>query len=124
MRHLSIAFALLGLSLTSLPTSASAETFERPRITFSQKGDDLEIVVHNVSDYCATNADTRIVRTGDSIRIRRERPTRVSRCLDTRDLTFIVHDVAVGRYTITYERVPLVAPIRWMEVASSTAVIE
>ena len=33
----------------------------------------LEIVVHNVTDWCA-NADTRIVRTSDSIRILRERP--------------------------------------------------
>lgn len=125
MRRLPIALAALAVALTAtlLPTPANADKLDRPRITVTKKGHDLEIVVHNVTDYCAT-ADTRIVRNGDSIRIRRERPAKSGRCLETSDLTFIAPNVEAGRYTITYERLPLIAPLRWMEVASTTALIE
>jgi hypothetical protein len=124
MRHLSTTFAIVAFTLTSVPTAASADKLERPKITLARKGNDLEIVVHNVTDYCRTDADTRIVRTSDSIRILRDRPSKVSRCLDTRDITFLAPDVAAGRYTVSYERLPLIAPIRWIQVASTTAVIE
>lgn len=119
------AFAALAITLlaTGLPATASADKLDRPKITVTKKGTDLEIVVHNVTDFCAT-ADTRIVRNGDSIRIRRERPSKSSRCLETSDLTFIAPNVEPGRYTITYERLPLIAPLRWIEVASTTALIE
>jgi hypothetical protein len=124
MRRRSTAAALaLGLTLTFLPTSAQADKLERPKITFTKKGNDLEIVVHNVTDFCA-NAETRIVRTDDSIRILRERPSKASRCLETHDLTFIAPNVGAGRYTISYERLPLIAPLRWMQVASTTAIID
>ena len=127
MRRRSVRFAAFAMTtaiaLACLTHPARAERLERPSITVTQKGSDLEIVVHNVTDYCA-NADTRIVRTADSIRIQRERPGRASRCLETRDLTFIAEGVGAGRYTIRYERLPLIAPLRWIQVASTTAVIE
>jgi hypothetical protein len=125
MRRPWIAFVALAIALTvsCLPAPARANKLERPKITLTKKGNDLEIVVHNVTDYCA-HADTRIVRTGDSIRILRERPSKSSRCLETSDLTFIAPNVEAGRYTITYERLPLIAPLRWIQVASMTAIVE
>jgi hypothetical protein len=125
MRRRPIAFAALALALTvtCLPTSARADKLDRPKITLTKRGNDLEIVVHNVTDFCA-NAETRIVRTSDSIRILRERPSNASRCLSTRDLTFIAPNVGAGRYTVSYERLPLIAPIRWIQVASTTALVE
>jgi hypothetical protein len=125
MRRPFLAFVALAIALTTtcLPTPASADKLARPTITLSKKGNDLEITVHNVTDYCA-NAETRIVRTGDSIRILRDRPAKSSRCLETHDLTFIAPNVGAGRYTISYERLPLIAPIRWMQVASTTALVE
>ena len=125
MRHRLIAFAglALALTLTCLPTPAKADKLERPKITLTKKGNDLEIVVHNVTDYCA-NAETRIVRNGDSIRILRERPSKATRCLSTRDLTFVAPNVGAGRYTISYERLPLIAPLRWIQVTSTTALID
>jgi hypothetical protein len=125
MRHVSTVLGALAAAfvLTAAPT-ARADRLDPPRITLAKKGNDLEVVVHNVTDYCVTNADTRIVRAGDAIRILRDRPSRVSRCLGTRDLTFVVPDVGAGRYTVTYERLPLIAPIRWMQVASTTAIVE
>jgi hypothetical protein len=125
MRHRSIASAALAIALTAtfLSPPARADKLERPKITVTKRGNDLEIVVHNVTDYCAS-AETRIVRTSDSIRIRRERPSKASRCLDTHDLTFIAPNVGAGRYTVSYERLPLIAPLRWIEVASTTAVVE
>jgi len=115
----------IALTITCIASSAAAEKLERPKITVAKRGADLEIVVHNVTDYCAS-ADTRIVRTGDSIRILRERPSssRASRCLETRDLTFVASNVGAGRYTVSYERLPLIAPVRWMEVASTTVIVE
>jgi hypothetical protein len=125
MRHRSIASAALAIALTAtfLSPPARADKLERPKITVTKRGNDLEIVVHNVTDYCAS-AETRIVRTSDSIRIRRERPSKTSRCLETHDLTFIAPNVGAGRYTVSYERLPLIAPLRWIEVASTTAVVE
>jgi hypothetical protein len=125
MRRRSIPFAAVAfaLTLTCLPTPASADKLDRPRITVTKKGSDLEIVVHNVTDFCA-NAETRIVRTADSIRILRERPAKASRCLETHDLTFIAPNVGTGRYTVSYERLPLIAPLRWIQVASTTAYVE
>lgn len=125
MRRPLIAFAALAVALTTtfLPTPARANKLERPKITLTKRGSDLEIVVHNVTDYCA-NAETRIVRTGDTIRILRERPSKAGRCLETHDLTFIAPNVEAGRYTISYERLPLIAPLRWIQVASTTTIIE
>ena len=125
MRRPTLAFAALviALTLTCQPTPARADRLERPKITLAQRGNDLQIIVHNVTDYCA-NADTRIVRTSDSIRILRDRPGRASRCLESRDLTFLVSDVGPGRYTISYERLPLIAPLRWLQVASTTVLVE
>jgi len=127
MRRRLLSFAVpalaLALTLTCLPTPARADKLERPKITVTKKGNDLEIVVHNVTDFCAA-ADTKIVRTSDSIRILRDRPAKASRCLDTRDLTFVVPNIEAGRYAVTYERLPLIAPIRWMQVASATAFVE
>ena len=93
------------------------------RITVTPEGHDLKVVVHNVTDYCTTNAHTDVVRRGDTIRIVRDRPTRVSRCLDRRDVTFVVHDVPAGTYTVTYEQIPLIAPARTMTIASTTATV-
>jgi hypothetical protein len=96
---------------------------DRSAITVTSEGHDLKVVVHNVTDYCTTNAHTDVVRRGDTIRIVRDRPTRVSRCLEQRDVTFVVHDVPAGTYRVTYEQTPLVAPARTMTVASTTATV-
>lgn len=115
-------FAIVAAVLLA-PTAANA--LERPKITTSRRGADLEIVVHNVTDYCGPSTDgTRVVKTSDSIRILRDRPSRATRCFDTRDVTFLVSDVNSGRYTITYERLPLIAPVRWLQVASTTLFVE
>ena len=125
MRRLPIALSAIAVALmaTFLPATASADKLDRPKITVTKKGNDLQIVVHNVTDFCAT-ADTRIVRNGDSIRILRERPSKSSRCLETSDLTFIAPNVEAGRYTISYERLPLIAPLRGIQVATTTALVE
>lgn len=125
MRLRSFAYAAVAFALTTfcLPAPARADKLERPKISVTKKGADLEIVVHNVTDYCAS-AETRVVRSGDSIRILRERPSKSSRCLETRDLTFIAPNVEAGRYTVSYERLPLIAPLRWIQVASTTALVE
>ncbi len=99
---------------------ASPALAARSVITASGEGHDLTVVVHGVTDYCSTNAKTDIVRRADSIRIVRGRPTSVSRCMTTRDLTFVLHDVAPGTYTISYEQIPMVAPARYMKLASAT----
>lgn len=107
-------------------TSAYAEKVPRPRPTITTSmtdGHDLRIVVHDVTDYCSTDAETQILRTNDSIRILHERPQHASRCIEQQELTFVVHDVNPGRYTITYERMPLVAPARPLMVASTTAFV-
>jgi type II secretory pathway component HofQ len=118
-RFLSVATLALGVCL------AGAAQAERSAITVTAEGHDLKVVVHNVTDYCTTNAHTDVVRRGSTIRIVRDRPTRVSRCMDQRDVTFVVRDVPAGTYTVTYEQIPLIAPARTMTIASTmTTVIE
>ena len=82
------------------------------------------ITVKAVTDYCATDADTHVLRTSDTIRIVRNRPHTVSRCIDTRDLTFVVKDVGPGRYAVSYERIPLVAPARPIRIARALALVD
>ena len=93
-------------------------------ITAHAEGQDLRITVRGVTDYCSTNAKTDIIRRGNTIRIVRDRPTAVSRCVATQDKTFLIHDVAPGTYTVSYEQIPLVAPARALRLASTTAVME
>lgn len=121
MRLSILAAASLGIALAT--STAHAEKLERPTITATRSGNDLIVVVHHVTDYCRTNADTEILRTSDVIRIVRTRPSQVSRCFDTQDLSFVVRDVAAGRYQISYERMPLVAPARPRQVAATTALV-
>lgn len=104
---------------------AHAEKLERPRptITTTTEGHDLRVVVHDVTDYCSTDADTQILRTNESIRILHDRPHHASRCIAQQELTFVVKDVRPGRYVVTYERMPLVAPARPLTVASTTAFV-
>jgi hypothetical protein len=111
-----LALAALALGVTV----ASPALADKSVITATAQGRDLTVVVHGVTDYCSTNARTDIVRHGDAIRIVRDRPTVVSRCLTTRDLTFVIHDVAAGTYTVTYEQIPLLAPARYLKLASKT----
>ena len=116
---------LLGLAALALGLCLSAPAHaDRSVITATGEGHDLTIVVHDVTDYCSTNAHTDIVRRGESIRIVRDRPTVVSRCLTRRDLTFVIRDLPVGSYTISYEQIPLVAPARAMKIGSTTARVE
>lgn len=123
MRRLFISFSLLVTSLF-VAGSSLAEKHDRPTITTSMQGKDLVVIVHHVTDYCRTDADTEILRTRDTIRILRDKPTKLSsRCFDTQDLTFVVKDVAPGRYAISYERMPLVAPARPRQVATGTAFV-
>lgn len=123
MRHL----VHLGLSLTAalgfFSTPVRAGKLERPTITTRMEGRDLHVIVHDVTDYCSTNADTHVLRTSDSIHIVRDRPSRVSECFTTKDLEFVVPDVAPGRYRITYERMPLVAPAKPRQVAWTIALV-
>ncbi len=95
----------------------------RPTITSTRDGRDLRIVVHGVTDYCSSDAQTEVFRTSDAIRILHDRPTRVSRCISTKDLTFVVKDVGPGRYRITYERMPYVAPASPRTVASAMVTV-
>lgn len=114
---LSVTTLALGMCL-AVPALA-----DRSAITVAPEGHDLTVVVHNVTDYCTTNARTDVVRRGSTIRIVRDRPTRVSRCMDRRDVTFVVHDVPAGTYTVTYEQIPLIAPARTMTIASTTTTV-
>ena len=123
--------ALFIVSITA-PASVSAANAEkpgkderapRPTITSTRDGRDLRVVVHGVTDYCSSDAQTEIFRTSDTIRILHERPTRVSRCISTQDLTFVVKDVGPGRYRITYERMPYVAPASPRTVASAMVTV-
>jgi hypothetical protein len=116
-RLLASAALVLGVCVTA-PALA-----DRSVITVTPEGHDLKVVVHGVTDYCTTNAHTEVVRRGDTIRIVRDRPTRVSRCMDRRDVTFVVHDVPAGTYKISYEQIPLIAPARAMTIATATATI-
>src|SRR5690349_6878392 len=74
-RFVALAAVCIGVCLAG---SAAAE---KSAITTTAKGHDLEVVVHGVTDYCSTNAGTEIIRRGDSIRIIRDRPSKVSRCM-------------------------------------------
>ena len=118
--HRFVALAAFSLGVC-FAGSASAD---RSVITTTTKGHDLEVVVRGVTDYCSTNASTEIIRRGDSIRIVRERPSRVSRCLSSHDVTLTVHDVPAGTYRVTYEQIRLVAPARALTLASTTAIVE
>lgn len=118
-RHFTWTAAAL-LAATTFVRPAHAE---RTSISTSASGNDLFVVVHGLTDYCSSNAGTDILRQGDVIRIVRNRPTRVSRCVATRDVTFVVHDVAPGMYMISYEQLPLVAPARPLKLASTTAFV-
>jgi type II secretory pathway component GspD/PulD (secretin) len=117
-RLLALFAVVLGVCVA---TPASAE---RGMITVTAEGHDLRVVVRGVTEYCATNAHTDILRQGGTIRIVRERPTAVSRCITTQDKTFVIKDVPAGRYTISYEQIPLVAPARALRLASTTAVMD
>src|SRR5688572_29052949 len=99
---------LLACSILFAAISAVGTAHARPNLETITEGKDLRIVVHGVTDYCSTDADTRILRTSESIRIIRERPSRVSRCLAKTDMEFVVKDVEPGMYRVTYEQIPLV----------------
>ena len=115
---------LLGLAAVAFGIClAGTASAEKSAMTTTLKGHDLEVVIHDVTDYCSTNARTEVIRRGDSIRIIRERPSHVSRCLSSRDVTVVVHDVPAGTYRVTYERIPLVAPARALTLASTTATV-
>lgn len=123
--HRLLAASVLGLGLLA----AAPAHAERPVITATVSAgpsgaaparSELTIVIHGATDYCSTNARTDIIRKGDSIRIVRDRPTVVSRCVSQRDLTFVVKDVPAGTYSISYEQVPLLAPARFLKLASAT----
>lgn len=116
-RLLSLAALALGLSLAA-PAEAG-----RSAITTSGSGEALTVVVHGITDYCSTNARTEVIVRATTIRIVRDRPTSVSRCLTERDLTFLIRDVPAGTYTISYEQTPLVAPARLLTVASAVVAV-
>lgn len=118
-----LAFAVAATAALSIAIPANAAKLDKPTITTRVEGTDLHVTVHAVTDYCETDADTQILRTSDTIRILRERPHDVSRCIQTRDLNFVVKDVTPGRYAVTYERMPLLAPRRPIRVAWTTAVV-
>ena len=117
--HRSFAFAAFAVGVC-LAGSASAD---RSAMTTTLEGRDLKVVVHGVTDYCSTNATTDVQRRGDTIRIIRERPSRVSRCMSSQDVTVVVHDVPAGTYRVTYEQIPLGAPARALTLASTTVVV-
>lgn len=114
-------FAALA-ALTCLTSSAPAQA-EKTAITTTMKGHDLEVVVHGVTDYCATDARTEVHRSGEAIRIVRARPHRVSRCFSKQDMTFVIADVTPGTYMVTYEQIPLVAPARPLRLAWTTTTV-
>jgi len=120
LMHRLLAVAALALDV-SLAAPAQAD---RSVITVTGEGHDLTVVVHGVTDYCSTNAHTDVVRRGDSIRIVRDRPTVVSRCLTQRDLTFVIRDIPAGTYTVSYEQIPLVAPARALKIGSTTVRVD
>jgi hypothetical protein len=96
---------------------------DKPIVTAVQEGQDLKVTVQGVTDYCVTHADTEIVRGDGAIRIVRGRPSRVSRCFVTREMTFVIPNVPAGTYTVSYEQIPLVAPARALKIAQTTAII-
>lgn len=121
LMHRLLAHRLLALAALALGvTLAGAARADRSVITTREEGHQLTVVVHDVTDYCRSNAHTDVIRRGNEIRIVRDRPTVVSRCLTQHDLTFVIPDVPAGTYTISYEQVPLVAPARFLKLASTT----
>jgi hypothetical protein len=114
-RLLAVTALAVGLSVSGAAHAG------RAFLTASTEGADLRVVVHGATDYCAGDAD--ILRTRDSIRIVRQRPTKASRCVTSSDASVLVRDVAPGTYTVTYERIPLVAPARTLKLASLTVVV-
>lgn len=115
---------LLGLAAFAVSVCfAMPASADKAVMSVTPKGHDLEIVVRGATDYCSTNAGIEVIRKADTIRIIRSRPSRVSRCLTHRDITFVVHDVPAGTYAVSYEQIPLVAPARALKLASATAVV-
>lgn len=114
--------AALGLLAATVLFAPSASA-DKPIITAVPEGQDLKVTVQGVTDYCVTHADTEIVRGDGAIRIVRGRPSRVSRCFATREMTFVIPNVPAGTYTISYEQIPLVAPARAVRIAQTTAII-
>jgi hypothetical protein len=114
-----VAFAASFL-LLSIAADAQAD---KPIVSAVQEGQDLRVTVQGVTDYCVTNADTEILRGDGVIRIVRGRPSHVSRCFSTHEMTFLVPNVGAGTYTITYEQIPLVAPARALRIAQTTAIV-
>ena len=115
---------LFGLAaLAAFACLSGSARAEKSAMTTTLAGHDLTVVVHGITDYCTSNATTEVRRSGDSIRIIRDRPSRVSRCMSSQDVTVVVHDVTAGTYRITYEQIPLVAPARALTLASTTAVV-
>lgn len=117
--HRLLALAALALGVCVAAPAQAGQSV----ITTSGEGRELTVVVHGITDYCSTNAHTDVVRHGDTIRIVRDRPTVVSRCLTQRDLTFVIRDVPAGTYTISYEQTPLLAPARFLKLASATVTV-
>ncbi len=115
---------LLACSLVfaALATVTSARA-DRPSVVTTIEGKDLHVKVNGVTDYCSSDADTRILRTSDTIRIIRDKPYRTSRCLAKTDMEFVVKDVEPGLYRVTYEQVPAVAPARAITIARTTALV-
>jgi hypothetical protein len=116
--HRALATAILGFGVF-ISGTAHAER----GIFLTRNGHDLTIVVRGVTDYCATDASIEVIRREDTIRIIRDRPTRVSRCMAAQDVTVVVKDVPAGRYRVTYEQIPYLAPARALTIASTTAII-
>jgi hypothetical protein len=116
----SLGCAALAASLLFCANPARAD---KPVLIATAEGSSLHITIRGVTDYCSTDAHTKVIRTARAIRILRERPSRVSSCFATRDVSFVLSDVTPGTYTISYERVPLVAPARALTVATATAVV-
>jgi len=114
-----LAAAALAAGLSST-TPARAD---RAVITAVPEAGGLRVIVHGVTEYCQTNARIDVLRQGETIRLVRDRPTRVSRCIGTREMSFLVPDVAPGTYTVSYEQIPLVAPARALRLASTTTVV-
>jgi hypothetical protein len=118
-----VAACLLALTTSLFSTTPAQAEKPKPVITVTQEGKDLHITIQGVTDYCKSDASTDVLRTSDSIRIVRERPSHVSRCVGKQDMSFVVKDVEPGRYTISYEMVPLVAPARPLRIAHVTTTI-
>lgn len=111
-------------AVLTFASTAQAEKPAKPELVVTRAGKDLHVTVHAVTDYCSTDADTRIERSSDTIRILQDRPSRVSRCITTQERSFVVKDVKPGHYMISFERMPLVAPARAIRIAWSHVTVE